>query len=57
MDITTQGSVTYHLQFLITDGNGNVLGCFQWDPFVTISARTHIADSKLGPAMGLHTSP
>jgi len=57
MDITTQGSVTYHLQFLITDGNGNVLGCFQWDPFVTISARTPIADSKLGPAMGLHTSP
>jgi hypothetical protein len=24
-----QGSVTYHLQFLIADGNGNVLGCFQ----------------------------
>jgi nematocidal protein AidA len=31
------GSVTYHWQFLIADGNGNVLGYFQWDPFITIS--------------------
>lgn len=33
----SQGSVTYHWQFLIADRTGTVLGYFQWDPFITIS--------------------
>ncbi len=31
-----KGSVTYHWQFAISDSRGNLLGYFQWDPYITI---------------------
>ncbi|QAU24172.1 inclusion body protein [Dyella sp. M7H15-1] len=30
------GRVTYHFQFQILDRDGNLKGCYQWDPFITI---------------------
>ncbi|WP_150790570.1 inclusion body family protein [Pandoraea iniqua] len=30
------GRVTYHFQFQILDRSGNLCGCYQWDPFISI---------------------
>ncbi|MFP3244346.1 MAG: inclusion body family protein [Paraburkholderia sp.] len=30
------GRVTYHFQFMILDRSGNLCGCYQWYPFITI---------------------
>ncbi|WP_353189227.1 inclusion body family protein [Pandoraea pnomenusa] len=30
------GRVTYHFQFMVLDRGGNLCGCYQWDPFITI---------------------
>lgn len=35
-DTLATGSVVYHFQFMILDRGGNILGCYQWDPFITI---------------------
>lgn len=32
-----RGSVTYHFKFMVTDRDCNVLGYYQWDPFITIT--------------------
>lgn len=36
-DTLKVGSVTYHFQFMIVDRSGALCGCYQWDPFITIS--------------------
>jgi nematocidal protein AidA len=35
--VRNTGRVTYHFQFMVTDRDCNVLGYYQWDPFITIS--------------------
>lgn len=36
-EVLSQGSVTYHFSFMITDRNGAPQGYYWWDPFITIS--------------------
>jgi len=35
--VKNEGKVTYHFKFMVTDRDCNVLGYYQWDPFITIT--------------------
>lgn len=39
-DVSKVGQVTYHFYFQILDSDQQLIGYFQWDPFITIEKRS-----------------